>query len=416
MTAPNLFRIVSPSIPSPFSQPIIAMEGDSLLGVPNLVMSDLGCFQGDCLCCPEDGSGKPVVSIVWEDGRFIYSTSRAETSALRYTYGDYLIIESGDISGEINTVLDWAWTFSGYDAFYNYYYTIEATNACGTSVQDAYCNWLLCSGNMIIDCETGKIKVTTYFNFLDAQNSDPEIIETYYNLGSVPYVYIEKDNKCGPRCYVELTPECMFTKNSLVYEFNNFNDISWERTTDDDPYGGTIYYELEELTNLSVFNQTFILPLYIPTCDISRNSITYNSIPRIDAGAGIYRKSGTTSFRNLYTGVVTAYSSYVKTYNVEYYFNFLVPTMKITSYHFVYTNHITGVVDEESGTCTYLFSEPNCGASAIYATPQKYEDQSDDQYTLAYRPPWCGRVLVGRYTRYDGLISRGTHRAYFDNL
>jgi hypothetical protein len=398
MTAPNLFRIASPSIPSPFSEPILAIAGDSLLGVPNLVASDLGCFQGDCLCCPEDGSGRPIVSIVWEDGRFIYYTLRADFSTIAYTYGGIIENAVGDISGEISTISS-EFYFGGSEELQGYYYTLSGNNSCGGLTVTAYCVSPFCFGYMSIDCEKQKILLTTQFYFSDALNYNEEIYYDYYNLGSVPDIFIEKNNKCGPRCRIEITPPCLYNKNSIIYDFKDFRDFFGENFTD---YGGTEYigYTSRRHTGLSVFNNTYILPLYIAPCNISSGSIRYNIPAPFTLGLGTITDYSYLSFNG------NIISSNLIEYNVEYFMNGMNPSFRVLNY----TNNGNFV------ECPRI-NDYFCGGGILFSI-SRYEDEDENNLEFPYsysRDPFCGRVLVNKYYTF-GTDPAGILRVYYDNL
>lgn len=402
MEYPNLFRIIIPNVISPFAQPLIAMEGDSI-GFPNLAMSDIGCFKGDCYCCPEDGSGNPIAVIDWVGNEFNYYTQRADSSFLVYAisinmFGGFIRNELQDISGVISTYTSGSLQGSGLpESLIFYGYAIQATNDCGSTIDFAYCYGVFCYGNMTVDCASGKIKVYTNFNFIDGQNQNPEIIEQYYNLGVVPDVYMEKNNGCGPGCFVDLKPPCLFTKNSLVYEFSGFSDIFWERYDD---YGGSgyEYYVSRSDTGLSVFNKTFILPLYIADCNTAQGSIRYNLPGNILVGTGTRTYYNQLSFN----GSIISSSSIV--YNLEYYTNGVTANFKVIDYSLNGGPFVT---------C-------NCRGGQVYGWQSKYENQPEDSYNdpnSFTRQPICEEgVLMSRYLLYDPFIVRGISRAYYANL
>jgi hypothetical protein len=412
---PNLFIIEAPVLPSPFSEPIIAMEGDSI-GFPNLAISDIGCFKGDCYCCPEDGSGNPIASITWENGKFVYYTLYADFSFLKFTYGGIVTNAIGDISGEINVYS--SASENSYFSFEGWFYTIGANNKCGGYQEDAYCLRINCYGTMAIDCETSKILVTKYFYALDGLNLTPEITKTYYNLGSVPDIYDERNNGCGPGCYIDIKPRCLYTKNSLVFNFSDFNDFIYERTTDYSEEAGLIYYESWEFTGLSSFNRTYILPLYIASCNIANNpgSIRYNNIPFLDIGPGILRTVRRVRQRNPFTGIYSDIENTVATYNIQYSLSHLsIPGYKVKSYN------IISLFGSSSGTCTDTFVDSNCNNPIrLYWMYNRYEKNSDFLYSgFNYEnalPPFCEEgTLIRKYVSL-GEQQIGYARVYYDSL
>lgn len=404
---PNLFRI-DRSIPgNPFSQTLLAMEGISYEdGIPNLVISEAGCFKGDCYCCPEDGSGNPIAEIYWENGKFTYYTQRSELSNLYYAvsislFGGFIRQELGDISGEIPTYTSGSLQGSGIpESLIFYGYAIQASNSCGSTVDFAYCYGVFCYGYFTIDCVSSKIKSYVNFSFVDGQNANPEIVESSYNLGSVPDIYIEKNNGCGPGCYVDLKPECLFTKNSLVYEFTGFSDIFWE--AEENLGNGWISYQSWSYTGLSAFNLSYILPLYIAPCNISSGSIRYN-LPGI-----ISRGTGVRTYNSIlyYNGNI--YSSISTVWNLEYFTNGVIPNFKVIEY-----NSGSGWV-----SCPQL-GDNSCRGGQVYGWKSKYDDESDaafDDPASYTKPVVCGKTLISRYLLLDQNIIRGTSLAYYANL
>lgn len=406
---PNLFRINSPTPPSPFSQVTLAMEGLSYEdGIPNLVISEVGCFKGDCYCCPEDGSGNAIAEIYWENGKFTYYTQGAELSSLHYAVTIDLILgmirtEFGDMSGEIPTYTSGSLPGTGaLDGIIVHSYAIQAFNDCGSSVDFAYCYEVFCYGYLTVDCASGKIKAYTNFSFIDGQNANPEIVESYYNLGSVPDASIERNNGCGPGCYVDLKPSCLMTKNSLVYEFTGFSDVFWERIDD---YGGNGYVNIQSwsYTGLSAFNLTYILPLYIAPCNIAPGSIRYDLPGNILRGTGVITYSDILYFN----GNIQNSNSTV--WNVEYYTNGVIPNFKVIEY-----NNGGGWV-----SCPQL-GDNYCRGGNIYGWQSRYENQPEDSYNDPNswtRQPICEEgILFSRYLLLDPFIVRGTSRAYYANL
>lgn len=405
---PNLFRIDVPTPPSPFSQSVLAMEGISYEnGIPNLVISEVGCFKGDCYCCPEDGSGNPIAEIYWENGKFTYYTQRSELSSLNYAITINLILgvirtELGDISGEISTYNSGSLQGSGApESIRVHAYAIQAFNDCGYSVDFAYCYEVFCYGYFTVDCASGKIKSYINFTFIDGQNQNPEIVESYYNLGSVPDIYEERNNGCGPGCYADLKPECLMTKNSLVREFSGFSDVFWERIDD---YGGNGYinYQSVSYTGLSVFNNTYILPLYIASCDISPGSIRYDIPPPLYLGSGVITKYDYLSFNG------NIISSNLTVYNVEYFMNGLIPSFAVINY----TNNGNFVTCPQPGD--YF-----CRGGYVYGWKSKWDDESDaafDDPESYNKPVICGKTLISRYYLLDLDLVRGTSLAYYANL
>lgn len=404
---PNLFRIDHPTPLSPFSQVTLAMEGLSYEdGIPNLVISEAGCFKGDCYCCPEDGSGNAIAEIYWENGKFTYYTQRAELSSLHYAisinlFGGTIRTELGDMSGEISTYTSGSLQGSGIlDAITVHGYAIQASNDCGSSVDFAYCYEVFCYGYFTVDCASGKIKSYINFSFVDGQSANPEIIESSYNLGSVPDIYMEKNNGCGPGCYVDLKPDCLFTKNSLVYEFTGFSDIFWER--EEDLGGGWVDYQSWSYTGLSAFNLTYILPLYIASCDISSGSIRYNSPGVISRGTGVRTYNAILYYNgNIYSSISTVW-------NVEYFTNGVIPSFKVIEY-----NSGGGWV-----SCPQL-GDNSCRGGQVYGWKSKYDDESDlafDDPASYTKPVICGKTLISRYLLLDQNIIRGTSLAYYASL
>lgn len=438
MDIPNLFLINKSFPDNNFT--IIGMDNNLAV----LSTEDMGCFSGDCFCCAEDGSSKPTASLVFKYGKFEYSTTKSTSSFLAsefdnnypgpHIYYGYIVDENnGDISGLANASRP---GFRGsYQPLQYEKFVLDVTNSCGHEQITAYCFWPTCGGGYEIDCTTRKIKVNKVSNYIGTYGFDNETIEEYYDLGNVPSIRVSNNTGCGQPCFFEKEPDCIFNKNSLVYEFTDFKDYSYTQTNLSE-YQEYIF--TSKSTGLSAFNRTNIFPLEISDCSRPNTIFAiYPSGPTI-VGNGKIENTIAIRYKNTFNNQWYPWTYTYRTYNLEFTIgrpnvllggNFIFSWARITSYE---TNEMiyTSIPDCES----YLsnLGQISDGQSGVYrcgyfilSAAFKYSDETDDQYyycdpiggNTQCKNVICDRILIGKpYFGYSYGEDIGKITAYYANL
>lgn len=435
MDIPNLF-LINKSFPDNHFT-IIGMDNNLAV----LSTEDMGCFAGDCFCCAEDGSSKPTASLVFKYGKFEYSTTKSTSSFLAsefdndypgpHIYYGYIVDQNnGDISGFANAS---RYGIRGsYQPLQYEKFVLDATNSCGHEQVTAYCFWPTCNGYYEIDCNTRKIKIIKISNYIGTYGTDSEMTEEYYDLGNVPSIRVSNNTGCGQPCLFEKEPECLFNKNSLVYEFTDFKDYFYTKT-ELSQYQEYVF--TSKSTGLSAFNRISILPLEISDCSspntiavIYPNSSTIVGNGKIENITAIRYKN---TFNNQWYPWVYTY----RIYNLEFTIgrpnvvlgnNFLFSWARITSYEGEYGD----VPDCESylsnlGQISDGLHVPyRCGYFTLSAA-FKYSNEADDQYYYCdpaggapnCKIPICDRISIGKpYFGYSYGENIGKIKAYYANL
>ena len=437
MDIPNLF-LIDQSFPD---------NNHVVIGIDNniavLTSDDMGCFTGDCFCCAEDGSDKPTVNLVFKYGKFEYSTTKSTSSFLtsefnndypgpHIDYGYIVDQDNGDISGFANAS---RYGIRGsYQPLQYEKFILDATNSCGHEQITAYCFWPTCGGSYEIDCNTRKIKIIKNSGYIGTYGFDNEITEEYYDLGNVPSIRVSNNTGCGQPCLFEKEPDCLFNKNSLIYEFTDFKDYFYTKTELSEYQE---YVFTSKSTGLFAFNRTNIFPLEISDCSNPNTISAIYPNSQTIVGSGKIENTTAIRYKNTFTGLWYPWEYGYRTYNLEYTIghpgfplggNFIFSWARITSYE---TNDIIygSVPDCESYLSDVGLSDGQnvpyrCGYFSLTAA-WKYSDESDDQYyycdPAGGRPnckiPICDRILIGKpyfYNSYGEDIGKIT--AYYANL
>lgn len=223
----------------------------------------------------------------------------------------------------------------------------------------------------------------------------------------------------------EKEPECLFTKNSLIYEYSNFRDFSHHKIEYRDVgYAQYKFETLSEFTGISAFNRTLIFPLSISDC--SNPNTILSTIPRrVNVGTGIVKFKNIASEKDIY-GNYNPYSTFQHTYDVLYYFDSGEIQLEVIDYSGTYGNkHCEDIllVDPFDQECNYGLIVRN-GATR-YTVLSKYLDQPDSSYFNEANdegfhqtvPIVCGRTKISKiYLPGSELGDEGQLIAYYDKL
>ena len=411
--------------------PIVIGNIDEASNILSLYSEDpLVCHHDSCYCCPEDGSGQPIIDLEWNDGIVSYTVHGIDTGIPGYEYFNFFIGPEAPfgshLSGIFNILLDYGQVYLTEDNNSGTFNTssssitrcigdlvpflsfvVYAANKCGIVSKQEFCWCANCYLTVEIDCDLKKIILSKFCNggnYETGYTTDYFTEITYYNLGQVAESYnFTFDNKCGPPFNQNYDTLCIYSKNSIVWEFSNIPDtVMSERTTVN---GNLTIYESVEYTGLSAFNGSFVLPLYIQDCNDGGN-IAYNYSPFV-VGSGTIRNIRIDTYDGSPPLTVTD-----TTFNVNYFFSTgFTPAYTITSY-----TKLAFLGPPITCTCNPdVCGDGWCGVFGnIYSNNSKYVAGLGRWFLNG---PTCNNEASGQFSiGFDISELFGNYRSYYANL